>query len=232
MKRHVSVTSKLLCLLMFGALIAIPSLALADALATPVLVSPLNKTHFEHFPRATTVAWERVTGATGYRVVVQFFSGNTWTNYKNEVITGGAATSYTFNFVGDQPGRWRVMALDDTGTHTRSAFSTWRQFSYATSLQMTTPILVSPANNTHFQNYPRKMTLAWEPVAFASGYLVEVQFYFADWNDWITETVTVASHTFEFAGGQPGRWRVTALDESGVYDSSEPSPWRLFDFDI
>jgi hypothetical protein len=40
------------------------------------------------------------------------------------------ATSLTFEFVGAQPGRWRVSATDRSGSSLASPPSDWRTFSY------------------------------------------------------------------------------------------------------
>jgi hypothetical protein len=194
----------------------------AERLPKPTLVSPVNTTHFEHFPRTTTLAWEKVPGATGYEVERQYLSIDTWISYAPVTVT---AASYTFDFVGDQPGRWRVTALAaDPALNSRH--SAWWVFDYFTGLK--TPVLVSPAKNTYFDHFPRTTTLAWKPVAFASGYKVEIEFYSDDiWTSYKPHTVTAASYTFDFVGAQPGRWRVTALGKD-TYTDSEPSPWRIF----
>ncbi|MGA2938617.1 MAG: hypothetical protein ABSF52_16160 [Syntrophobacteraceae bacterium] len=37
------------------------------------------------------------------------------------------------------------------------------------TVRLATPVLVSPTNNTDFQNYPRDTTLVWQPVKNATG---------------------------------------------------------------
>jgi hypothetical protein len=76
---------------------------------------------FDIDPRTTTLVWNPVAGAVSYHVVTEF--GNPcavpaectqWT----ELISGTTTTSglnYTFGFVGQQPGRWRVFALNAAG---------------------------------------------------------------------------------------------------------------------
>jgi hypothetical protein len=65
--------------------------------------------------------WAPVDGATGYRVEVEVGNatptGMAWTPWRREDV---AAPTLAFDFVGDQPGRWRVTALDDSGVHARS----------------------------------------------------------------------------------------------------------------
>ncbi|HMD99435.1 MAG TPA: hypothetical protein VKM93_19170 [Terriglobia bacterium] len=101
------------------------------ALATPALLTPQEGQTFSNFPRSTTVTWRPVTSATQYRVEVQYAyltqQGTVWSGEYNEVIAG---TAYKFNFVGAQPGRCRVTALDSSGGHLPSQPSAWRDFVY------------------------------------------------------------------------------------------------------
>ncbi|MFC2141418.1 hypothetical protein ACFLR7_00605 [Acidobacteriota bacterium] len=78
----------------------------------PKLISPADGSVFGHFPRTTTLRWEALPGVSGYRVEVQFQSGTSWSNWINVNVTG---TNYTFNFIGAQPGRWRVSAISGQG---------------------------------------------------------------------------------------------------------------------
>ncbi len=105
--------------------------ALARPLPAPSLVTPANGTVFNHYPRTTTLAWSPVPGAVSYTVKVFFYPpGNT-------TCTGGSlwktaanitSTSYTFDFVGAQPGCWQVQAVSASGqAGTPSSLS---EFSY------------------------------------------------------------------------------------------------------
>lgn len=202
-------------------------------LSTPILESPSNNTHFLHYPRATTLAWKLVTYANQYKLERQYYSGGTWYTY-SDIYTNAPATSYTFNFVGDQPGRWRVTAYDTTGVHPASNPSNWRVFDFKTGAWLSAPTLVSPPNNINFYNYPRTTTLAWKPVPGASGYKVEISYFSGSW--FPTEiTTTNAWYTFNFVGAQPGRWRVSAIGgQSGgtLYWDSLYSAYRGFTYHI
>jgi hypothetical protein len=194
----------------------------------PVTVSPANGARLFHYPRTTTLIWRPVVGATSYVVERAYLSGATWIAYSPATVIGFAASSYTFNFVGDQPGRWRVRACARACT----AFSAWKTFSYSTKPQLYTPLLTSPADNLVFDHYPRTLTLAWKPVVGAVGYKVERQYCAlagSPCTNYPPVTVTVASLTFNFIGSQPGKWRVTALG-GGTYFDSAASSWRNFRF--
>ncbi|MGB2906228.1 MAG: PEGA domain-containing protein [Candidatus Aminicenantaceae bacterium] len=78
----------------------------------PKLLSPADGSIFGHYPRTTTLKWEALPGVSGYRVEVQYQSGVSWYTWRDVTVTG---TSYTFNFVGSQLGRWRVTAISGGG---------------------------------------------------------------------------------------------------------------------
>ena len=104
-----------------------------DKLSVPLQVSPVDGTVFNHYPRTTTLAWQPVANADGYTVEIDCFHccqanawctdvGQTW-----QVVTGITTTSYTFDFVGAQPGRWRVWAVKDSDEGPASG---WWEFTY------------------------------------------------------------------------------------------------------
>lgn len=203
-------------------------------LLTPVIVSPVNNSYLFGYPRKTTLTWKPVPGSTGYRIERQYYSGGIWVSYPNITVNGPLNASYTFDFVGDQPGRWRVTAIGSP-LFSDSSPSTWCNFTHSTTIQLVTPILVSPVNNVNLYNYPRTTTLTWKPVPGSTGYLLEAQYYSGGiWKSYPNVTVSGAlntSYTFNFAGKQPGRWRVTALGAS-PYRSSLPSVWWNFIYNI
>jgi hypothetical protein len=77
----------------------------------PKLLSPHDGAEFNHYPRSVTLAWEGVPGASGYKLEIQFQGGH-WAPYPIKDLT---TTTYTFDFIGAQPGRWRVWAVDAEG---------------------------------------------------------------------------------------------------------------------
>jgi hypothetical protein len=102
-------------------------------LPTPKLVSPPADAQFYHYPRITTLAWDQVLGATGYVVEWQFSSGDVWSSSATVTVSGLVNTSYTFEFIGEQPGRWRVTATGPSSGDelvNDSAPSAWREFVY------------------------------------------------------------------------------------------------------
>ena len=108
-------------------------------LPAPVQLSPKPDAEFNHYPRSTKLEWEAVEGASSYTVEVDFCHGirtgkpdcinpQPHTMKGNPETTRITSTSYEFDFVGAQPGRWRVWAIDKEG---REGFkSEWRKFFY------------------------------------------------------------------------------------------------------
>lgn len=95
------------------------------------------------------------------------------------------------------------------------------------------PTLLTPPNGAEFDHYPRILTLRWTPEPLAASYIVELQIQGSsrDWHlipDPARQSVTADSVQIQFNGAQPGRWRVIAIDATGV--ASSPSDWWEFFF--
>ena len=202
------------------------------------MISPADGSHFFHYPRTTTLVWTPVSGATGYVLEREYQSGGVWHSdlYPDSTLAGADTTAYTFNFVGDQPGRWRVTAIGG-GTFQDSSPSAWWTFDYETSNanRLATPTIVSPVDGSNFVHSPRTTTLVWTPVAGATGYLVECDLNVGgSWQTVFDETVIGmdrTAHSFTFSGDDQGRWRVTALCTDGTHQNSLPSAWSTFQFE-
>jgi hypothetical protein len=100
-------------------------LTLAKFLPAPAQLSPAHGSVFNHYPRKTKLMWKSVAGAKHYTVEIEYKSGNNWHPLKKQ---SGLKTGYTFNFVGAQPGRWRVWAVDSAAKN--GLASKWREFRY------------------------------------------------------------------------------------------------------
>lgn len=92
-------------------------------LTAPTLLSPRDGTRFNQFPRTVTLVWEKVPGARYYKVEIQYES-NGWATLGP--IRNVRTTTLTFDFVGAQPGRWRVWGVGDGGED--GPKSAWRDF--------------------------------------------------------------------------------------------------------
>jgi hypothetical protein len=93
--------------------------------AAPVQISPPDGHVYNIFPRVTQLTWNAVPSAVSYEVRRQWCNtdGTDCSNY-DPVTT--SETSYTFNFVGAQVGRWRVRAVNGVGL--TGDWSPWRTF--------------------------------------------------------------------------------------------------------
>ena len=94
------------------------------ALGTPQQLAPNPGSVFNYYPRKTVIQWNAVQGAAYYKVEIQYFD----TSWKPLIGSNSNETSYTFDFVGAQPGRWRVWAVGSNGQE--SARSGWWEFKY------------------------------------------------------------------------------------------------------
>lgn len=100
------------------------------ARAMPVLLEPADGTTLTDYPRTITFAWEPMPSAARYMLEVQAQDPNTgeWFPHPGQSRWSSEGPSSTIEFVGDQPGRWNVMAIAADGTRSRS--SPWREFFY------------------------------------------------------------------------------------------------------
>jgi hypothetical protein len=86
--------------------------AAASKLEPPYLSRPFDNTVFREFPRAMTLRWLPVKNATHYLIEVQYQLPTTgqWFDLPGYPVSQDG-DSYSFHFVGAQPGRWRVTAV-------------------------------------------------------------------------------------------------------------------------
>lgn len=95
-------------------------------LPAPRLLSPAPGAVFDHYPRQTTVVWSEVPGAASYKVEWEYESDGSWSNPSPPITVQEPVA--TFQFVGAQPGRWRVWPVDPSGHE--GPKSDWREFRY------------------------------------------------------------------------------------------------------
>jgi hypothetical protein len=104
----------------------------AGQLAAPELVSPEEGAVFDTYPRRVTLQWKPVAGAVGYIVEWDYYGGGVWASEGPRPSLAQFfvdRTSYTLGFVGAQPGRWRVWAVDAEDREGKR--SAWRGFRFA-----------------------------------------------------------------------------------------------------
>ena len=97
---------------------------------TPKLVSPLDNATFATIPRLTVCKWKPYLGAVSYILEWDYLNNAVWqsetSNRYMEVLANG--TEASFDFIGAQPGRWRVRPVNAQGK--RGNPSEWRGFAY------------------------------------------------------------------------------------------------------
>lgn len=100
------------------------------ALETPRQLEPIKGAVFNYFPRQTTLRWSPVGGARSYCVEVDYYDTD-WVSERGETyiaLKNLSVMNYTFNFIGAQPGRWRVWAVGYNGEE--SPKSDWSEFRF------------------------------------------------------------------------------------------------------
>jgi tetratricopeptide (TPR) repeat protein len=99
-------------------------------LPAPALISPKEGAVFDHYPRHTVLQWAPITGAAAYEVETDYFGGGKWASELNgqPILFRVIEPEYPFDFVGAQPGRWRVRAVSPDGQV--GVYSNWRTFRY------------------------------------------------------------------------------------------------------
>jgi hypothetical protein len=109
----------------------------ASVLPAPRPKAPADGAVLRRERRMTVLEWSPVEGAAGYQIEVEFFyrcpeAG--CPKYGAHELAGDPPqygleeTRYEFQFIGAQPGRWRVRALDAKGR--AGAKSAWINFTY------------------------------------------------------------------------------------------------------
>jgi hypothetical protein len=105
----------------------------------------------------------------------------------------------------------------------------------ANSVELTQPVQLSPPGGSVFSVFPRTTTVQWSVVPAATRYGVEVDCYdCCQAGKWCSEVggkirsavVDGLTYTFDFAGAQPGRWRVWAIGPGG--EAGPKTNWRGF----
>lgn len=93
-------------------------------LKSPQPLSPPDGAELTHYPRTTRLEWLAVPGAASYSVELEVCQletegkecrGQLLQLRGNPPLSGIEGTSYEFLFIGAQPGRWRVWAVDAKG---------------------------------------------------------------------------------------------------------------------
>ena len=111
-----------------------PAVNTAWSSRAPIPVSPPPGIVFSHFPRSTDIEWQPVPGAASYSVEIDCMHCCVKDKWCADVgktfrlVPRIAATTYHFEWVGANGGRWRVWAVAPDGRE--SAKTAWQEFTY------------------------------------------------------------------------------------------------------
>lgn len=95
----------------------------AGALPAPQQIAPLSGTVFNNYPRTLTLRWNAVSGAVSYTILIYYYQPgetNCTGGTPLSMTTDLTSTSYTFEYVGAQPGCWQVWAVNAAGNGQKS----------------------------------------------------------------------------------------------------------------
>ena len=113
---------------------ATSSTAAARALDVPQLVAPPEGAVLTFFPRTIDFEWNAVPAAATYEIEVDCYHCCATDRWCSDVNPRGVprhqvtATKFTTEFPGNQPGRWRVWAIDGAGRP--GPRTPWREFTF------------------------------------------------------------------------------------------------------
>ena len=82
----------------------------------PILISPKNCSKFKHYPRIINLRWAPPAGDYPMQFEIQVDHGDHDGNFfEDRPYDGGDGLYHCFSFVGAQPGRVRVRAVNERG---------------------------------------------------------------------------------------------------------------------
>ena len=103
-------------------------------LNAPQIISPKNNSMFSHYPRTLKLRWRPVSNASVYNVEIDCMhccAAKEWctdVGRKYKKVNAIRDTFFKFNFVGSQPGRWRVQAVEKNCK--TGKYSQWYYFKF------------------------------------------------------------------------------------------------------
>ncbi|HEY6308266.1 MAG TPA: hypothetical protein VI488_17610 [Candidatus Angelobacter sp.] len=101
----------------------------SGTLPAPVQLSPTNGARLHGYPRRIVFEWSKVPGADGYGIELDYYWGQ-WSSQAGKTTHMERVNdpTFTFDFYGNQPGSWRVWAMDKKDRP--GTVSAWSLFSF------------------------------------------------------------------------------------------------------
>lgn len=117
----------------------------APPLPAPAQIAPSQGARMSGYPREATFTWSQVPGASRYGIEIDYYDrGWSAEEHRPDYITSVRDTSFSFQFVGDQAGAWRVWSIDQASRPGK--VSEWSLFSFGPLSQaMPSPPSSAPA---------------------------------------------------------------------------------------
>lgn len=145
----------LVCALASVALMGRAESGQTSSLPAPVQISPVDKARLHGFPRKIVFEWAAVHGANGYGIEVNTYGGGWFSEQRRFTHMEWLKDhSLTFEFTGDQPGAWRVWAMDKKGQP--GHVSPWSLFTFgAVNSVLPTPPADTPPDFSRLPNKPQ-----------------------------------------------------------------------------
>ncbi len=104
----------------------------SEPVSAPRQLAPADGTIFDNATSGSTFKWTAVSGASNYSVEIDAYDSGSgsWLSDSSDsqVIPGISATSYSFKFPSQGPGRWRVWAVGSDGQESEK--TNWWNFNY------------------------------------------------------------------------------------------------------
>jgi TonB family protein len=124
----------------------------SEPLPAPVQISPALQARLHGYPRTVVFEWSKVPGAKGYGIQTDYYGGGHWASEAGRptFITWVKDPSFTHDFIGDQPGSWRVWAIDNDGHP--GQVSAWSVFTFSRGSGPIPP--PPPATTPDFSRFP------------------------------------------------------------------------------
>ena len=97
----------------------------------PVLIAPEEGTQIDRYPRYVDLSWHKVAGAQRYMIEIEMQNPDdgVWmpapVGLSRRIVD---SERMRIKFPGMQPGRWRVVAINENGVQSQN--SEWRTFEF------------------------------------------------------------------------------------------------------
>ena len=127
-----------------------PPLHPAPPLPAPEQITPAKGARMSGYPRDITFTWSKIPGASRYGIEIAYY-GPSWSvdEHRHGYITSVKDPSFSFQFVGDQPGAWRIWSIDQASRPGK--ISEWSLFSFGLPNQ---PMPSPPSSAPPFDQLP------------------------------------------------------------------------------